>query len=91
MQILIPEAVYFDLTEKDGSCVELWAATWLRNFKTTLSGVTVFFEFNGQERDFGGNRILQGFNSRSMTQTERVVAEGLYPEVRLVASLKRIS
>lgn len=89
MQILVPEAVYFDMTGSREVCIELWVATGLKHFKTTLSGETVFFEFKGQERDFGGNRILQGFNSQSMTKAERVVAEGIYPEVCLVASLKR--
>lgn len=95
MQILAPEAVYFDLIENGEGCIELWAATGLRCFTTTLSGMTVFFESTGQERNFGGKRMLRGFRSKPMPQlqrSDREIKDSQYlcPEVCLTASLVRL-
>lgn len=90
MQILIPEAVYFDLIENGEGSIELWASAGVERFRVNLFGAEVLFESNGRERDFGSNQLLQGFKSLPLTRTACSTVREQYPEVCLLASLRRV-
>ena len=90
MRAIIPEAVYFDRTENREGSIELWASAGVERFRVNLFGAEVLFESNGRERDFGNHRLLQGFRSLPLTQTACESVREKYPEVCLVASLRRV-
>lgn len=90
MRVIIPEAMYFDRTENREGSIELWTSAGVERFRVNLFGAEVLFESNGRERDFGSNRLLQGFKSLPLTRTACGTVREQYPEVCLLASLRRV-